>query len=193
MEKISPQDLFTVRQAAVVYGVTQQAVEKKINDKSIPPEAVIWDGKRRFLNMVIVRPILDAVINGPDRAVKNAMRDAKKRANDQKNAQKKEDDKPRLLTDAEKLVRAKQETEVLRARKEKIKLDEMEGKLLDAEVVKREIKKIVLETREKILSVPDQIGPDLLACDNLVLLQTKLTGALNIALRNLARLEKDGK
>lgn len=92
------------------------------------------------------------------------------------------------LTNAEKYQKHRALTEALKAEQLQMKLDQDKGKLIDGEELKKKIMKVGIETRDAILNVPEQFGPDLLACKDLTELQTTLTHALNKALENLGRL-----
>lgn len=84
--------------------------------------------------------------------------------------------------------KAKLSVEEFRGRKLELEVLEKEGQLLNAEEVRKTISKLVTETKEAILNVPNKVGPELLACHDLVELEVKLTEALNQALENLSRL-----
>lgn len=81
---------------------------------------------------------------------------------------------------------SKANNEALKERDLALRVAEKEGRLVDAEKVKKLIMDHVTATKEAILNVPDQIGPELLACQELVELQTKLTEGLNDALASFS-------
>lgn len=87
----------------------------------------------------------------------------------------------------DRLARAKMQSEEHKARLQKLKIDEQEGRLVDSETMKQTIVKLVGETREALLNIPDNLGPELLACKDLLDLQTKLNDGINSALLNLSR------
>ena len=82
---------------------------------------------------------------------------------------------------------AKATNEEMRNRKLAIDLAEAEGRLVDIEVVKKQIIKLVSETKEAILNVPTKLGPELLACTDLLELENKLHHALTESLESLSR------
>lgn len=87
----------------------------------------------------------------------------------------------------DRLAKAKMQSEEHKARLAQLKIEKEEGKLVDAEVAKATIVKLVQETRNSLLNIPDNLGPELLACKDLLDLQTKLTEGINEALLNLSR------
>jgi phage terminase Nu1 subunit (DNA packaging protein) len=95
-----------------------------------------------------------------------------------------------LLTNAEKYQKHRALTEALKAEQLQMKLDLDRGRLIDGEALKKRIIKIGTETRDAIQNIPEQFGPDLLACKDLIELQTTLSHAINKALENLKRLGK---
>ena len=90
-------------------------------------------------------------------------------------------------SDSERFAKARAESEEHKAKLAKLKIQEQEGKLVDARVIQKKIYKLVGETRESLLNIPDNVGPELLACNDLLELQTRLTEAINQALMNLSR------
>jgi len=95
-----------------------------------------------------------------------------------------------LLTNAEKYQKHRALTEALKAEQLQMKLDIDKGILVDGEQLRKRIMKIGVETRDAIQNIPEQYGPDLLACKDLIELQTTLSHAINKALENLKRLQK---
>ena len=93
-----------------------------------------------------------------------------------------------LLSNAQRYQKHRALTEALKAEQLQMKLDIDKGKLVDGDELKKRIFKIGIETRDAILNVPEQFGPDLLGCKSLDELQTTLAHALNKALENLRRL-----
>lgn len=83
---------------------------------------------------------------------------------------------------------AKAGSEELKARKLELEVAELEGRLVDVKEVKTEIQKICTAIRENILNVPAKAAPDLMACTNIVEMETKLYKELNAALDGLSRL-----
>lgn len=84
---------------------------------------------------------------------------------------------------------AKLDLEELKARKLKLEIDEMEGKLLDGNQVKQRILKLVSETKSSILNIPSKISSMLVSITDPVEMENKLLAELNEALENLSRLE----
>lgn len=93
-----------------------------------------------------------------------------------------------LLTNAEKYQKHRALTEALKAEQLQMKLDIDRGNLIDGAALKKKIFKIATETRDALQNIPEQFGPDLLACKDLIELQTTLSHAINKALENLGRL-----
>lgn len=87
----------------------------------------------------------------------------------------------------DRLAKARAESEENKARLQQLKIEEQEGRLVDKETVRATIVKLVRETRDGLLNIPDNLGPDLLACKDLLDLQMKLTQGINDALINLSR------
>ena len=85
---------------------------------------------------------------------------------------------------------AKVSTETLKARKLELDIATREGKLLDAEQVRKRITKLVSETRDAIMNVPAKVAPILVSITDPVEMETRLTLELNEALANFARLER---
>lgn len=83
---------------------------------------------------------------------------------------------------------AKAGSEELKARKLELEVAELEGRLVDVKEVKEEIQKICTAIRENILNVPAKAAPELMACTDIVEMETKLYKELNAALDGLSRL-----
>jgi len=83
---------------------------------------------------------------------------------------------------------AKAGSEELKARKLELEVAELEGRLVDVKEVKEEVQKICTAIRENILNVPAKAAPELMACTDIVEMETKLYKELNAALDGLSRL-----
>lgn len=94
-----------------------------------------------------------------------------------------------LLSNAERYQKHRALTEALKAEQLQMKLDQDRGKLVDGDELKKKIFKVGTETRDALQNIPEQFGPDLLACQDLVELQSMLSKAINKALENLKRLK----
>lgn len=87
---------------------------------------------------------------------------------------------------------AKATREELQVHKLQMEIKEKEGKLLDADEVRARIIKLVSETKAALLNIPGKVGPELLACHDLMELEHKLTEEINNALRSLSRSDFGG-
>lgn len=83
--------------------------------------------------------------------------------------------------------------ERLKARKLELEIAAKEGRLLDAEEVRRRITKLVTETKNSILQIPARVSPDLISIDDPILMESRLLRELNEALSNLSRLDVIGE
>jgi hypothetical protein len=83
---------------------------------------------------------------------------------------------------------AKSTTEELRARKLELEVAEIEGRLLDAEEVKRKIYKEVSQIREALLNIAPKVAPVLVSITNVVVMENKIIDEINLALEGLSRL-----
>lgn len=86
--------------------------------------------------------------------------------------------------------KSKADTESLKARKLELDIAEREGRMLDAEEVRKTITRLVGETREKILGVASKIAPELVGIVDVIDIENKIIAELNVALENLSRLTK---
>lgn len=86
--------------------------------------------------------------------------------------------------------KSKADTESLKARKLELDIAEREGRMLDAEEVRKTITRLVGETREKILGVASKIAPELVGIADVIDIENKIIAELNVALENLSRLTK---
>lgn len=95
-----------------------------------------------------------------------------------------------LLSNAERYQKSRALTESLKAQQLQIKLDVERGKLIDGDELRKKIFRVGIETRDALQNIPEQHGPDLLACQDLIELQSTLLRAINEALENLKRLDE---
>lgn len=84
---------------------------------------------------------------------------------------------------------SKADTETLKGRKLELEIEEREGRLLDADEVRKEISKMVGETKEKILNVASKIAPELVSVRDVIEIENKIIQELTAALENLSRLD----
>lgn len=84
---------------------------------------------------------------------------------------------------------AKTKTEDFRARKLELEVAEAEGRLLDADEVRKEIVKLVGETREAFLNLGPKLAPILVSITDPVEMENKLIEAINDTLHNLSRFD----
>jgi hypothetical protein len=84
---------------------------------------------------------------------------------------------------------AKTDTETMRARKLELEVAEIEGRLLDAEEVRKRVVKLVSETRDALLNIPGKLSPILVGISDPVEMETTLLKELNSALESLSRFE----
>jgi hypothetical protein len=95
--------------------------------------------------------------------------------------------KDALLSNAQRYQKHRALTESLKAEQLQMKLDLERGELVKAPELKKQIVKIAVDTRDALRNIPDQYGPDLLACKDLVELQSLLMNSIDKALDNLKR------
>lgn len=86
--------------------------------------------------------------------------------------------------------KAKASSEELKARKLEIEMQELEGRLIDKEEVRKTIFKLVGETKEAFLNIPARVAPDLLASKDIVDVEMRLLKEINDVLASLSRIEK---
>lgn len=199
----------TLSDYATHVGVSLPAVRKRIANGGIPQNALKKiDGR--------VHPMIDSVLadkawaahKDPAQALAREAKKAakakepkrpkgrppgKKKVVDmsaQGGSTEQEVDELDFSNDTQRYTKAKTSTEELRSRKLELEIMEREGALLEAEEVRKQISKLVTETKEAILNVPAKIGPELLGCTELVELEMRLMKALNEALDNLSRLDR---
>lgn len=84
--------------------------------------------------------------------------------------------------------KAKAGTEEIKARLLELELAEAEGRLLDIEDVKEQVTKACAQVRESLLNIPGKAAPELLACKDLVEIETKLYKEINQALGGISGL-----
>lgn len=84
---------------------------------------------------------------------------------------------------------SKADTETLKARKLELEIAQREGHLLDADEVRKQISKMVGETKEKILNVAAKIAPELVSVRDVIEIENKIIQELTAALENLSRLD----
>lgn len=86
--------------------------------------------------------------------------------------------------------KAKASSEELKARKLEIEMQELEGRLIDKEEVRKTIFKLVSETKEAFLNIPARVAPDLLASKDIIDVEMRLLKEINDVLTTLSRVEK---
>jgi hypothetical protein len=97
---------------------------------------------------------------------------------------------PTASTDTfERFRDAKTKTEDFRARKLELEVAEAEGRLLDADEVRKEIVKLVGETREAFLNLGPKLAPILVSITDPVEMENKLIESINETLHNLSRFD----
>lgn len=84
-----------------------------------------------------------------------------------------------------KLVESRAIKEAFRARIEKIRYEEMLGKLVDIEKAQTEYFNIARKIRDSLMAIPDRISAELAAETNQFTVNKKLTNELKVALREL--------
>lgn len=81
--------------------------------------------------------------------------------------------------------KAKAGTEELKARKLEMEVDELEGRLVDKDEVKKKIEELVIRTRTALLNIPAKAAPTLVSIKNVVELEAELFKEINLALESL--------
>jgi hypothetical protein len=84
---------------------------------------------------------------------------------------------------------AKTDTETMRARKLELEVAEMEGRLLDAEDVRKRVVKLVGETRDAFGNLAGKLAPTLVGITDPIEMETTIMKAINEALESLSRFE----
>ena len=83
------------------------------------------------------------------------------------------------------LMEIRQDKEYWEAKLRRLKFEEEDGKLVDIDQVKATISKLTLQTKEALLNIPEQIGPDILSLTDLVTVQARIREAINAVLEDL--------
>lgn len=89
------------------------------------------------------------------------------------------------------MVEAKRQEAVLKAKKLQIQIAEMEGRLVDKEAVYKKLFEKGQTIRSAILSIPDRISANLLACKSVTEANNLLTEELILALEKLSTSENN--
>lgn len=93
---------------------------------------------------------------------------------------------PENLGDLTTMVEAKRVEAVLKAKKLKIQIAEMEGRLVDKEAVYKKLFDKGQQVRAAIMAIPDRITANLLACKSVVEANNLMTDELMQALEKLS-------
>lgn len=84
---------------------------------------------------------------------------------------------------------AKTDTEVLRSRKLRLEVEELEGRLLNAEDVRKTWVKLTTEAKTALLAIATKNAPVLVSISDPVEMETTLHREINQALESLSRLD----
>lgn len=189
-------------------GVCRKTIRERIQSGAIPESAIDRSGKHPR----IIVELADAAWEqrkDPERAHRlgkpkpeptpdpkeKDLEDWEKLPDDESTPQKPEPDPDTVKANESflKYKSAKASREELAVRKLQMEIDEKEGRLLDADQVRKTISKLVIETKTALLNIPGKIGPELMACHDLMELEHKLTTEINTALENLQRVQIGGE
>lgn len=195
MEKV------TITEYAKRHGVDRKTIRDRIKSGSIPESAI--DRSRKWPKVIV--PLADAAWEArkdPEQAARLALKKSvptpDPKENELEEWEKLPDDESNVplstpQTDPNdsflKYKSAKASREELNVRKLEMEIAEREGRLLDAEEVRKTISKLVVETKTALLNIPGKIGPELMACHDLMELEHKLTMEINAALEGLQRVK----
>lgn len=205
MKLVSPSEY------AKMKGWSHVNVVKKIQAGIIPPEALVSEkGKRRKKINVELADKAIAERGDMQKSLSAQLVKEKKKANPTPDPKQKDLEEWETLPDDEtqpeakpeipetpdhflKYKSAKASREELNVRKLEMEIAEKEGRLLDADEVRKTITKLVIETKTALLNIPGKIGPELMASHDLMELEHKLTTEINAALESLQRVQIGGE
>lgn len=199
----------TLRNYAKERGISLSAVQDRIKNGSITDKSFVVDNGKRL----IVSELADEEFKknaNPAQLVRTAAihnKDIKQMTGENltlptgKNIVEKpvnSGDKPVEVTkvplqedDFDRFKKAKASTEELRSEKLELEVAEMRGRLVDLDLVKTRITKLVGTAREVLLNVPGKVGPELFACESLIEVENRLRDEINAALDQLQRMNFD--
>lgn len=199
--------LLSAAEYAKLKGWSHVNVVKKIKAGIIPPEALVFEkGKKRKKINVELADRAIAERGDMQKSLTAQLVKEKKKQNPTPDPKKENLEEWEKLPDDEssptpapaqpdpddhfvKYKSAKASREELNVKKLEMEIAEKEGRLLDAEEVRKTISKLVVETKTALLNIPGKIGPELMASHDLMELEHKLTVEINAALENLQRVE----
>jgi hypothetical protein len=195
----------TLRAYAEERGINLNAVQDRIKNGSITERAFVVEGKKKFIISEIADEDFRKLANPASvmRAAASYGKDATKLLNGlpvgnatvEKPVNNDENPPvtkvPMQEDDFDRFKKAKASTEEMRAEKLELEVAEMRGRLVDIEMVKERITKLVGSTREVFLNIPGKIGPELFACEALIEVENRLRDEINAALEQLQRMNFD--
>lgn len=197
----------TITEYAKRHGVDRKTIRDRIKSGAIPESAI--DRSRKWPKVIV--ELADAAWEknkDPERAHRlgkpkpvatpdpkeNELEEWETLPDDEPTPQKPEPDPDTVEANKSflKYKSAKASREELAVRKLQMEIAEKEGRLLDAEEVRKTVSKLVIETKTALLNIPGKIGPELMSCHDLMELEHKLTTEINAALENLQRVKIGG-
>lgn len=204
------QQLVSIREFSRMVGVSDTAVRKAIAAGYIVNGVIGLDTKRPKIDVAVAsaewgKPVVNDPEPGPQKpAVPPIPKRAPKRdpkpsvvpTEDDDDEDSDDDDieglvegagaDPANLGDLTSMVEAKRVEAVLKAKKLKIQIAEMEGSLVNKEAVYKKLFDKGQQVRAAIMSIPDRITANLLACKSVVEANNLLTDELMNALEKLS-------
>lgn len=207
------QQLVSIREFSRLVGVSDTAVRKAIAAGYIVNGVIGLDTKRPKIDVAVAsaewgKPVVNDPEPGPQKSAVPPIPKAKTKAvtkrspltvvpaGDEEDDDPDDDDiegfvegaggDPANLGDLTSMVEAKRVEAVLKAKKLKIQIAEMEGSLVNKEAVYKKLFDKGQQIRAAIMSIPDRVTANLLACKSVVEANNLLTDELMNALQKLS-------
>lgn len=204
------QQLVSIREFSRMVGVSDTAVRKAIASGYIVNGVIGLDTKRPKIDVAVAceewgKPLINDPEPGPQKSavapVQKPKRDPRPKPVAVPVDPDDEDDDtdddiedlvegagadPEKLGDLTSMVEAKRIEAVLKAKKLKIQIAEMEGRLVDKDAVYKKLFAKGQQVRAAIMAIPDRVTANLLACHSVVEANNLLTEELMQALEKLS-------
>lgn len=166
MEELKESKKLTVTEFARLIGVSSQAVSGAIADGRLPKSVTIGSNGKKLIDARI--GVEEFNQNKKRGAVNFSEKDGRRKSDDSESA------------DSEKRLKH------YRAELARIDFEEAQGKLINAERVKRQAFKVARATRDAMLNIPDRVAAELAAEKDQFLVHKRLTDEIRMALEGLS-------